>query len=133
MPSLLERWIANPKQLFFVDGLGAWFTAFLLSVVLANFESTFGMPLHILIILALIAGFFAFYSFGCYFFLKHNWKPYLRAIAIANLCYCALTVVLVVQHFEVVTFWGMGYFIIELLILIVLIVLEFRVTSKTNI
>lgn len=130
MPTLLEKRIANPKQLFFVDGLGAWLTAFLLSVVLSNFESTFGMPLHILIVLALIAGFFAFYSFGCYFFLKHKWKPYLLAIAVANLLYCALTLGLVIRHYEELTFWGLGYFIVELLVLIVLIVFEFRTTLK---
>lgn len=131
MPSLVEKWIANPKKLFFVDGLGAWLSAFLMSGLLANFEGTFGMPLRPLMVLALIAGFFALYSFGCYFFLKHRWKPFMRAIAVANLMYSGLTLVLVVRHYDLLTLLGVGYFTIELLVLLVLIILEFRALTKT--
>ena len=130
MPSLLQRLTKNPKLLFFVDGIGAWFSAFLLSMVLAKFESTFGMPLNVLIILALVPGFFAFYSFACYFFLKDNWSPFLKSIAIANLLYCLVTIGLVIYHYEKLTFLGVGYFAIEVLVVSVLIVLEFKASSK---
>jgi hypothetical protein len=36
---LITQLSAQPKRLFLIDGLGAFLTAFLLSVVLANFES----------------------------------------------------------------------------------------------
>lgn len=129
----IERWIANPKQLFFVDGLGAGLTAFSLSVLLANFEASFGMPVPVLTVLALIATFYAFYSFGCYFFLRHNWHPYLRAIAVANLLYGVATASLVVRHYEQLTLLGLGYFAIELLVLAILVGLEFWVGTKRKI
>jgi len=130
MPSPLQRLTANPKQLFFVDGLGAWVSAFFLSMVLAKFEPAFGMPLNVLIILALVPGFFVLYSFGCYFFLKDNWGPFLKAIAVANSLYCLVTIGLVIYHYDKLTFLGIGYFVIEILVVGVLIALEFKASSK---
>ena len=131
MASLLQRLTTNPKDFFFVDGIGAWLSAFLLSMVLANFIPVFGMPLHILTVLALIAGFFAFYSFGCYFFLKHNWRPFLKGIAIANLLYCCFTIGLVLYHYAKLTFLGVAYFLAEILVISVLIFIEFKLSSKS--
>lgn len=130
MPSFLQIITGKPKQLFFVDGIGAWLSAFLLSMVLANFIPAFGMPLHILTILALIPGFFAFYSFGCYFFLRDNWGPYLIAIAMANVLYCCLTLGLVIYHYEKLTSLGVGYFVLEMIVIVLLTILEFKAGSK---
>ncbi len=130
MASPLQRLTSNPKQLFFVDGLGAWVSAFFLSMVLAKFEPIFGMPLNVLIILALVPGFFILYSFGCYFFLKDNWSPYLKGIAIANSLYCLVTLGLVMYHYEKLTFFGVGYFVVEILIVGVVIFLEFKASLK---
>jgi thiol:disulfide interchange protein len=64
---LITQLSAHPKRLFLIDGLGAFLTAFMLGVVLANFESSFGMPLKTLYFLSFLAGLFCLYSFFCYF------------------------------------------------------------------
>lgn len=126
MLTIFQRLVADPRQLFFIDGLGACVSAFVLSMVLANFVPVFGMPLSVLTVLALIPGFFAFYSFGCYFFLNDNWHPFLKGIAVANLLYCCLTIGLVVHHFGKLTVYGVGYFVIEILVVFSLIFLELK-------
>ena len=113
-----------------MDSLGALLTAFLLGVVLANFESTFGMPRKILYILALIACLFAVYSFSCYSLVSKNHEPFLIAIALANLTYCGITLSLVVYYFEILTWLGVAYFLIEIIIVVSLSIVEIRVARR---
>ena len=67
---------------------------------------------------------FAVYSFTCYLTRPGNWPTFLRMIAIANLSYCVLTlIVLIVYRFEV-TVLGIGYFVGEVAIVAGLVVFE---------
>ena len=118
------------KKLFLIDGLGALVTAFLLSQVLARFESVFGMPREILWVLAGMAGCFAVYSFLCHLFIEENGKPYLKGIAVANTVYCITTLGLVIYLNESLTYLGLAYFIGEIIILLILVRLEFSVAGK---
>jgi hypothetical protein len=120
----------SPRTLFAIDGVGALFSAFLLGVVLIQFEETFGMPRKALYVLATLPVGFALYDLFCYRFLKRNPKPFLRAIAIANLLYCCLSIGFVVHHFSQLTIWGLLYFGSELLIVLVLAVIELKVASR---
>jgi hypothetical protein len=120
----------NRQRLFLIDGLGALLSAFFLGIVLVRFETTFGMPQNILCFLAALACLFAVYSFCCYIFIKDNWRPYLRSIAIANLTYCCITFGLIVTCYESLTILGVGYFVVELLILGILVAVEFKMTSN---
>ena len=110
-----------------MDSLGAMLTAFLLGVVLANLESTFGMPRKILYILALVACLFAVYSFSCYYLVSKNHNPYLMAIAIANLTYCGITLSLVIFCYDILTWLGVTYFLLEIIIVVSLAIIEIRV------
>lgn len=121
----------SPKQLFLIDGIGAIVSAFFLGVVLVAFERIVGLPKDILYVLAAIPCFFMVYSFSCYFLLKANRKPFLRGIAFANLLYCFVTIGLLNHHYDSLTFWGRGYFLLELLILAVLIRVELKSASGT--
>jgi len=85
----------SAKQLLLIDGLGAVLTATLLSQVLARWQPLFGMPHSMLYGLAGIATCFAVYSLGGYFLLRQGHARYLRAIAIANILYCLLTLWLI--------------------------------------
>ncbi|HOY17340.1 MAG TPA: hypothetical protein PLC89_08605 [Haliscomenobacter sp.] len=116
----------NPKTLFFIDFLGALLSAFLLGVVLTRFESTFGMPSEVLYFLAALACLFAIYSFWNYMRFKENWRPYLRGIAITNLLYCGLTAALVIHFQQELTQWGLTYFLLEMVVIICLVVVEFK-------
>lgn len=120
----------KPRQFFLLDGLGALLSAFLLGVVLVQFESLFGMPVQILYVLAAIAGVFAIYSFSCYFQIKENWPPFLKAIATANLLYCGTTAVLVVYHYHSLSNLGILYFVVELIIVVTLATIELKAANK---
>lgn len=120
----------SPQTLFLIDGLGALLSAFLLGIVLTYFESTFGMPHKVLYFLSAFACLFALYSFWNYWKFKENWKPYLRVIATVNLLYCLLTASLVIYFRQELTTWGCLYFLLEMMVIIGLVVLEFKTVGK---
>jgi len=119
-----------PKKLFLIDAIGAAVSAFFLGFVLVWLEDKIGMPKHILYLLAILPIFFAIYSFSCYFLLKDHSGPFLKGIASLNLLYCFLTLGLLFFYDHDLTFLGWSYFIVELMILGILIVLEFKTSRK---
>ncbi len=129
---ITNKLAANPKRLFLVDGLGALLTALLLGVVLVRFEVLFGMPKTTLYLLSLIAIVYTIYSFCCCFFNFSNWRPYLKAIIIANILYCILTTWLVFYFFSLLTILGLVYFLLEIIVICFLIVIELRVFTNKN-
>lgn len=129
---MLAKITSTPKHLFLLDCLGALLSAFLLGVALPNFQPIFGMPHKVLYGLAALACLFAIYSFWNYRWFKENWRPYLRGIAIVNLLYCGLTAALVAYFRQELTKWGMLYFLLEMLVIIVLVVVEFQALAQTH-
>lgn len=116
-------------QIFLLDGIGALVSASMLGIVLVQLQELFGMPVNILYVLAGIAFIFFLYSITCYLKIKEKWQAYLRAIAIANLSYCVLTGILVIYYIDILTVFGIGYFIGEMLVIVVLAGYEFRIIS----
>jgi hypothetical protein len=116
----------KPRTLFLIDGLGAVLTAGLLAGVLANLEALFGVSASQLYALAAIAGLFAVYSMTCYFSNPRNWRPFLKAIASANIVYCCFTLVLVFFFSQETTALGKAYFVGEGVIVGCLSYLELR-------
>ncbi len=121
----------DPGRIFIMDGCGALVSATGLGIIIPSFQDSFGMPLHTLYVLALIAVVFALYSFTCYFFSIQNWKPFLKIIMTANALYCMLTAGLVVYYFPVVTLVGLTYFVLEMIIICILIWLESKMLTKS--
>jgi hypothetical protein len=122
----------TPKHLFLLDCLGALLSTFLLGVALPSFQPIFGMPHKVLYGLAALACLFAIYSSWNYIWFRENWRPYLRAVAIMNLLYCGLTAALVVYFRQELTKWGLLYFLLEMLVIIVLVVVEFQALAQTH-
>ncbi len=120
------------KKLFLIDALGAITTALLLSQVLTRFESFFGMPKNYLIPLALAAAVFALYSFSCFLFAKAHQNNLLKIIAIINSIYCLITLSLIFLLFEQLTIWGIGYFLGEIIIVLILVQAEIRFAMINN-
>ncbi len=120
----------NPRKLFLIDSLGAITSAFSLGVILIQFESYFGMPSHVLYILAVIPCFFALYSFLCYWRFPRNWRPFMKAIAMANLLYCFVSMGLVYQFHGQLTTLGFVYFLLEFIIIISLVSVELTTAAK---
>ena len=123
----------KPKILFLVDSLGALLSAFLLGVILYQYDSFFGMPQTELGYLAALACLFAVYSFLGYLKITVYWRSYLRIIAIINLSYCVLTLALVFYHWEILTSLGILYFVLEIIIVTILARVEWMVANTPTI
>jgi len=126
----LQRIELNPKELFLIDGFGAIVSAFMLGVILVQFEYFFGIPSSTLYILAAIPIFFVFYDFFCYRKKNHQIGPYLRVIAILNLLYSCLSLGFAFYHVELIKFWGWYYIISEIIILVALSFYEFKIANQ---
>ncbi len=132
MQQYFNKLLLKPKRLFLIDGLGAFLTAFFLFAILRTFNEYFGMPQTTLVFLSIIALAFSFYSFCCFFLVNNNWHPFLRAITIANLLYCCLTLGLVIYNYPRLTFLGVTYFLLEIIIVCGLVFLEINVLTISN-
>lgn len=127
---MIDRILIRPTKIFLLDSLGALLTTILIGVVLTNFQDYIGMPLDILFTLAGVALIFCVYSISCFVFLKKNWKPFLKAIAIANLLYCLATTVLIITFYPQLTILGLLYFIGEIIVIVVLVYFEFLFLNR---
>ena len=128
---LFNTWRSDPGKLFLADGLGACMTVLLIAGILMPFQKMVGMPRFVLGIFLLFGCTLALYSFSCFFFLKNNRRFFLKIIALANTLYAALTTFFVIFYFEKLTIFGLGYFVIELVIILGLVFLEMKLAYKS--
>ncbi|PJZ44283.1 hypothetical protein [Leptospira brenneri] len=119
----------NPKYIFLIDGLGAILSAVLLSLVLPLFIDSLGMPLETLYILSILPVFYSVYSLLCYFLNPTQWKFYLRIIAFANFLYCIVTMVYLILNLEQTTIWGELYFVLEMIVVVSLASMEWKLAN----
>ena len=119
----------NPRKLFLIDGLGALLSAGMLGLILTSFETSFGMPKDVLYVLAALAGIFSVYSLLCYMISIADRSPFLKVIAVVNLLYCGLTLILVIYFFSQIKVLGMVYFLLEIAIVVTLAVIEWRLAK----
>ena len=129
---ILNKTTSNPKLLFLVDGFGALLSAFLLGIFLTRFETTFGMPKSTLYFLASLPCVFAIYDFYCYLRINGNWKYFLKTIAIANIIYCFISMIMIIYHFQKLTSLGLIYFLLEFAIVITIASIEFRTALSSK-
>jgi hypothetical protein len=122
---LLKYFSVCPRQVFLADGLGALLSTILLFVV-ASFVSVFGMPKNVLYTLMVVPIVFAAYSLSIYLINPKKWKSFLAPVAIANILYCCLTLMLVFYYFDRLSVLGVACFFIEILVIISLAVFELR-------
>jgi hypothetical protein len=126
----MKKMSVTIKQLFLIDSLEGLLSALLLGVVLVRFKTAFGMPLQVLYTLSCIACVYALYSFLCYWQVKGNHRPYMQALAMANLLYCCLTVGLVIYHRQQLTKLGLTYFLLEIVVIVSLIIMELKTSFR---
>ena len=117
----------SPRQLFLLDGVGALVSALSLGLVLTRYQELIGMPLSTLRGLSVVACVFATYSLTCATLAPVRWDRFLAGIGIANLSYCAATVLLLYVYSERLQPLGWGYFVAELAIVVPLAVFELSV------
>lgn len=122
--------IKKVKRIFLIDGLGALLTTISLGFILPKLENVFGMPTNILHLLATIAFVFATYSLiNAYNFFK-NWRMLLKIIAFSNLFYCLLTLIVIFIFYNELTNFDILYFSIEILIILFLVIKEFKLAAS---
>ncbi|AHM62826.1 hypothetical protein D770_22905 [Flammeovirgaceae bacterium 311] len=119
----------EPRKLFLIDSLGGLLSAIMLGLILTRFENTFGMPEEVLYPLAFMACIFFTYSFICFLSKTANWRPYMKIIAITNLMYCCLTIVLIIYLYQKLTVLGLMYFILEIIVITVLAIVELKTAA----
>ena len=127
MKKILNQFASNPKQLFLIDGFGAFLTALILWVISTTCNEYFGVPKRTLGILSNIAFVFGIYDVCCFFWARKMWRPFLRLIIIANLLYCCLTLGLVICNFTQLSILGVTYFLLEIAIVSGLVFFEIKV------
>jgi len=122
----------KPKALFLVDCLGALLSAILYLLVLANYNDFFGLPAKELNYLGFLAIIYTIYSFTCYAIYLNFWQPFMKAIAIANLVHCCITIFLIFYYAQQITIWGILYFAGELIIVIPLAIWELKIATRKS-
>ena len=128
--SKFQQVILIPRNVFLLDGIGALVSSLFLVVLLAPFESFFGMPSDYVYQLAIPAFVFAVYSIACYVFNPNNWQPFMKLIALANFIYCCVTFYLILKLFYRLTQFGVLYFILEIAVIFMVIALEINTIRK---
>lgn len=123
--------IRNPRQLFLIDCLGALLTTCFLLGILRPLEHLFGMPAHILLLLAIPAAGFAIFSAYCFWFADARWRLLMRVIIVANLLYCCVTAGLIIWLFAQLTWLGVTYFVLEIGIICALVFVEKQALDPT--
>lgn len=120
----------NKESIFLIDGIGALMSFIMLIVCFIGFQPYFGLPLPLVYKLALLPLLFSVYSLSIHFIKPVNWKKYLVGIALPNLVYCLLTIIIMIYYSEQITWLGIGYFVIEKMIIIALVVKELKLTKN---
>ena len=129
---LLAQAAARPRRLLLVDAAGALLSAVLLGLVLPQTSALWGMPRAALYFLALWPCLFLLYDLGVWRRRGPVRPWHVRLIAGANLGYCLLSMGLLWQHAASLTVLGWAYFGGELLLVIGLAWVEWRVAGRVK-
>ncbi len=125
----IQYLIKNPSTMFLIDGIGALLTTLSLCLIMLNFGSQFGMSLYALSLLTIIATLFCSYSILCFLFLKESWYIYLTLIGLANSLYGVLSCSFMIYFFSTMPAWGILYFSVELLLILLLVYIEISIAK----
>lgn len=120
----------DPRKLFLIDSVGAAVTALLTGVMLAQFESFFGVPAQTLYLLSIAPVLYAVYSLICYLRFPSSWRMLMRIIASANLLYVITVNVWMLFFQPGITGWGMIYFVGEFFIVAGIATIEFKTAAS---
>ena len=122
----------KPKKLFLIDAIGGIISSTIIYFGVFFLNDVFRMPKKVLTILAFIPILYFFYSFFNYLNANKNknLSNQLKIIAFANLSYCVFTITLINFYFSKLTVLELTYFILEIIVLILLSIIEFKTAKK---
>lgn len=117
----------NLNNIFLLDSIGAFASTVFTGLILPLFFQQIGIDKSDLYLLASVAFVYSIYSFFCY---KLSSKPgLLLTIIAANLLYCFITLSLIF-FYKNLTLIGKALFSLEVLIILIVIAIEFKVYIK---
>jgi hypothetical protein len=119
----------NQKNIFLLDGTGATLSAAFTGLILPRLSEWTGIPWLVLSQLVLLPLFFGGFSFGCYFFVSTAKRWMLWAVIFANLFYCLISISIVFL-LEGLTTFGISLLLIEVLVILAVVWLEWIVVRK---
>lgn len=125
---IITRLARKPQRIFLLDGLGAIVSASLLLLISSLFPTFFHFPQKSIYLLAGIAYLFAAYSLFFSQKTSTKWPLFLQLIATANILYCLATLILVLVYFPHLSLFETVYFLAEIIIVLTLVYVEFRVS-----
>jgi len=122
----------KPKQLFLIDAIGGFISVLFLGLILTSFQKYIGVQKDVLYFLAVWPLLFLIYDLFCFFLVENRISFYLKIIAYLNLTYCFLSLSLLIYHHSQILTLGYLYFIFELIILWILIIIEINIANRHN-
>lgn len=121
----------RPKLLLIIDGFGALLSFVLLAFVLPVFQDEIGITINTLYFLAAFPLLYLLYDFVCVFFIKENLLGHsLKLVAYFNIVYCLISLSTIFIHVKTITWLGVLYFTIEVMIILILAIIELKVANK---
>ena len=121
----------NPRRILMIDALGAFVTFLVTALLLATEWIPTGLPVTFLTLMAYIASGFCFIGVVALTLLRDLRVP-LRLLSVLNFTYCMTTVAFCVMHSSTLTFWGFNYFLVEVIVVSILALWEWKVSSGTT-
>ncbi len=119
------------QQILRIDNFGALISFILLAFILPHYIAFIGLPKVILYGLAIYA--FLLYLLGLYFLRSADLERLssLLAIMIGNSIYCVLSLSVIYVYTATIKPLGLVYFIVEKIIVLAMVYLEWKVYKKT--
>ena len=131
MKTVIEKVLTRPGLIFVVDGLGAALSASIfLLLILLDYAHIFGIPKQVLLWLAVLPIGFALFDLSCLVREKFRTTSKIVVIAILNIGYCILSMVLICFHMNSVTSIGWLYFVSEVILVLGLAIFELKVAKR---
>ena len=126
---MMQIFKKQPQKLFLIDGIGALTSAFLLGIVLVEFQPLFGLPVSTLYFLASFPVFFALFDYYAY----HKESKFipigLKSIATLNIFYCIVSIGFALYHNVSISFLGWCYILVEVGIISILAFWEMKIAQ----
>ena len=122
--------LQNAIHLFWVDGLGALISAFLLGIVWVEWQVYFGLPTQYLYVLAILPLFFVAYDVFALFNRSIALSRLLYGISFLNIAYLITSILISILHFDLLTIWAKLYLGGEVLIVLLLATVEYAVAKN---
>ena len=122
----------SSKNIFLVDGIGAWLSGFLMGGILPIFRDWIGLPLWVFFSLSILGFAYGCYSIICHWLQLQERSYFLIVIIVLNVFYCVL-LALTIFMFKNLTRIGQAYFIGEILVILALVAVEIKIYRNGSI